>query len=168
MNPPSTTAGEVLDAPNTAVHFITAQSNLRHAPCTRDVFRRVEGKPRPKQPHPGMDMRRDLEFLVGINEDGIVTSVDTFPKLRKLMHNVARADEQNPDLIQLTVGAEGQIDIKTAPGHVLTKGFIRVIQLLDTVAEIKPGMRLDGRHEVMSVAGNRVEIDFAGGDTQSD
>ena len=160
MHPPSLLEGETEGNPQPMVHFLTERSKAMHFKCTKDVYRRVEGKPRPKAPHPGMDKRSDMEFVIGVDEKDRVTSVDTMPKRKKLMHNVGRVDAPS-DTVQLTVAYGGQIDIKAIPEYVTTKGMIRIIQLLDAVTEIKPGMMLGGKHEVMSVAGNRVEIEFA-------
>lgn len=160
MKPPYLKDGETTDGDVPYISFVTAQSNGRRIPCTRKVFKRVEGRKRPGAPHPGLDMRNDLEFVIGVNQEGVVNSVDTFPKTKKLMHNVGRVDEDNPEYVQLTVDGDGQVDVKKVPEHVTYKGVIKLIQLLDGVDEVKPGMLLGGKHEVMSVAGNRVEVDF--------
>jgi len=146
----------------TLVTFVEANGDSRTLDCTKEVYRRVEGNPRPGKAHYPMDMLLDKNFLISVDKQtNKVVGVDVMPKV--LTNRFGKlADQDTIEFVSMRINQDtGDIDIKSVPPKVGAKDLIRIINSLDNEELITTGQRLAGRYEVMSVSGNSVEIDTA-------
>jgi hypothetical protein len=137
--------------------FVDEQGNSKRMPCTREVYKRVEGNPRPGKPHKALDMVLDKDFVVSIR-DNVVVGVDVLPKVEARRFGTP-ADSEGVENVTVRVNqTTGEYDVVNTPPGLTTKALMRMLTSLDKEDLIKPGTILANRYEVLSVSGNLVEI----------
>ena len=161
LKPPAITTDPDTEKPSLWLVYVDATSFREvHMPCTQECWAKVEGGPPIKgEPHPGLDMRTNLKFVVITTADGkLATDVDVLPD-NQYERGMVPEELKDKTVLEIEVDQKsGGLKVLTIPpktSNVLVDG---ILKHLDTLTEISAGDILAGGHRVDSVAGNRLQI----------
>lgn len=136
-------------------------------PCTREVYRRVTGDPKPgKRKVRSLDYRLGTNFVVVVetkNSVPTVTGIDVLPEIEIRKFGLVPEDQQDVDYVTIAVNPlTGELEVKSVPPNLTKRTLLHILNSIDREEHLFPGQRLGGRHEVMGVSGNQVSIDPGG------
>lgn len=140
--------------------YVDAKKNQIEAPCSAEVFARIEGRRREKRPHTGLKKQTATSYLLAEDKEGTVVGIDVIP-VQEVLHSMSRDDLKDMDRITVEISALGEINLLERPQDVSDKMIISLFKEIDKVAELRTGQEY-GRFSVSSLDGNRVSFEFEG------
>ena len=161
LKPPALTVDPDTEKPLTWLVYVDATSFKEvHLPCTQACFAKVEGGPPVKgEPHPGLDMKTNLKFVVIVSPDGLTAlDVDVLPENQyergMIPEELKGKTELEIEIDQTT----GGLTVLAIPPKTSNISVDNILKSLDKLTEVAAGNILPGGHRVLSVAGNRLSI----------
>ena len=161
LKPPVFTTDPDTDKQILWLVYVDAQSFREiRIPCTQPCWAKVEGGPPVKgEPHPGLDMRTNLKFVVITTPDGkTATDVDILPDNQYERGMVPEELKGKTELEIEIDQATGGLRIIAIPPKTPSLTVDNILKNLDTLSKVSAGDILTGGHRVNSVAGNRLSI----------
>ena len=144
--------------------FVTPEGKELDIPCTKDVFRRIDG-PKNKA---GLDMAIDKDYVIHVTQESckvsasdvkLVTNVHAYPKVA-YARGLVPEKSKGVTALEIRVLANGDIDVEVVPPKVTYHIVQKVLAELDSLSEVSAGDILLDEYEVTSVAGNRISIEL--------
>lgn len=158
-------AQEELDQTGNEQHkyflVFVANGKETRAACTHAIWKKARGpKPQPGRKLPGYDNKVHHHFyIVSDPKTGLVVDVDVLPE-NKYQRGAAPEEQEELHTMDLLINpASGQIEITTLPPKVLDTRIKSLMDAIDKLEVIEPGQEIEGC-EVISVAGNRIQLDI--------
>jgi len=140
--------------------YVDAKKNQIEAPCTAEVFARIEGRRRENRPHTGLKKQTATSFLLAEDKSGTVVGIDVIPQ-QEVLHAMTREDLQGVDRITVEISELGEIKLLERPQGVTDKTIISLFKEIDKVAELSTGQAY-GNFSVVAIDGNRVSFEWEG------
>lgn len=136
-------------------------------PCTREVFRKVTGDPKPgKRFVKSLDQKLNTHFLIAVEKvqgQDIATGIDILPEITPNKFNMVSEEQQAVDTVTVVVNqSTGELEVKSVPPGLTKRALLFILSALDREEALYPGQRLGGRYDVVGVSGNTVSIDPGG------
>ena len=136
-------------------------------PCTKAVYRKVTGDPKPgRKTVKSLDYRLGVHFLLAVEPVAgkpTVTGIDILPEIEARKFGLVPDDQA--EIEHVTIGVNqltGEMEVKSVPPNLTKRTLLHIMSAIDREEHLYPGQRLGGRHEVVSVSGNQVTIDPVG------
>lgn len=144
--------------------FVDEPGNERRIPCTPEIWRMVDGDPKPgRKPRDltNRDGRRKFWIYakkIGGGREQAVSLTD-FPHSDFLYNRAAGIPEDaKDDLIVRVDSASGSLTIVSVPPGTRASQVEIVVRQMDKVDQLYPGQHLGEGVEVISVSGNLVNL----------
>ena len=161
LKPPAIIKDEDEQPTGFEVVFVTKQGSEHKLPCTKEVWKVIEGKNVLNQSQNGLDARLDCNFrLLQSKSNAVVEYVDIIRR-NNYAGNQAQPDSaEEIKEVGLTIDPKtGNIEVKTIPTKVAELTVDALISALDELDEVVVGDTIGGKFYITDITKNGMSVE---------